>query len=292
MSRTLLPLSVAVAIGCGGPTLQSGGEIVPATGGRARCATDEPDVATRAVVDSRIAEEDGRALPGSITIPVYWHVINKGAGYSNGDLSATQINSQIAVLNSAYAGSTGGVNTPFRFVLTAVDRTTNATWYTAGPGTAAETAMKSALRQGGKNALNIYSSNPGGGLLGWATFPWSYASAPAKDGVVILFSSLPGGSAPYDGGDTGTHEVGHWLGLYHTFQGGCSNTGDSVSDTPAERSAAYGCPTGTRDTCTGNKYPGLDPTTNFMDYTDDACMFLFSAGQSSRMDSAWTTYRQ
>ncbi|HNQ14812.1 MAG TPA: zinc metalloprotease, partial [Pyrinomonadaceae bacterium] len=217
------------------------------------------------------------------TINVYWHVITNTSGA--GAPSTQQINNQISVLNNAY-GQWG-----WSFNLVSTNTTANNTWYTCSGGSC-ETQMKNALRQGTADDLNIYSNNMGGGLLGWATFPSSYNGSPKKDGVVILYSSLPGGSAaPYNLGDTATHEVGHWMGLYHTFQGGCARQatgGDGVSDTPAEKSPAYGCPAG-RDTC--RNLAGLDPIDNFMDYSDDSCMFKFTAGQDSRMDSQFTTYR-
>ena len=224
----------------------------------------------------------------TVTILVWFHVVTNTSG--GGNVSDQMIADQIQVLNDAYSGVTGGANTKFRFALAGVTRTANNTWFNAGPGSTAEAQMKNALRVGNAAVLNFYTNN-GGGLLGWATFPSSYASKPKDDGVVCLYSSLPGGgAAPYDEGDTGTHEVGHWLGLYHTFQGGCSNNNDYVADTPAERSPAYGCPNG-RDTCSGKKYPGVDPIENFMDYTDDYCMYKFSEGQSTRASSLSGTYR-
>ena len=215
-----------------------------------------------------------------VTIPVAFHVIHSG---NQGMLSNGDINGQINVLNQAFSG------TGFSFTLASVDYTDNASWFTMSPNSSAEAQAKSALNIDPFTHLNIYSANPGGGLLGWATFPWWLANDPDDDGVVLLYSSLPGGSAaPYDEGDTGTHEVGHWLGLYHTFQGGCNGQGDEVADTSAEKSPAYGCPVG-RDSC--RRQAGLDPIENFMDYTDDDCMNQFTTGQADRMQASTVTYR-
>ncbi|MFY9513346.1 MAG: zinc metalloprotease [Rubrivivax sp.] len=236
---------------------------------------------------SRVAE--GRAAldraAGTVAVPVWFHVIRRGTGLSNGDVPDSQIAAQMTVLNEAHAA----IGSPFYFTLAGTTRTTNTTWFTMTPGSSAERQAKTALRRGGSGTLNLYSASPSGGVLGWATFPSDYNRSPTQDGAVILFSSVPGGTAaPYNLGDTGTHEVGHWLGLYHTFQGGCNGNGDQVGDTPQERSAAYGCPVG-RNSC-ANK-PGNDPITNFMDYTDDACMNTFSGGQVARMDTLHQQYR-
>jgi hypothetical protein len=216
------------------------------------------------------------------TVNVYFHVINRGSGLSRGDVPDAMIADQMDVLNAAY------LSTGWQFDLVETTRTTNAQWFGMSPGSTAERRAKSALHEGSADDLNIYTANLGGGLLGWSTFPSDYARQPKADGVVILFSSLPGGSTPnYNEGDTATHEVGHWMGLFHTFQGGCSPQGDLVADTPAEASPAFECPVG-RDTCSS---AGEDPIHNFMDYTYDSCMDEFTTGQDARMDSQFTQYR-
>ncbi|MEO8552490.1 MAG: zinc metalloprotease [Kofleriaceae bacterium] len=251
------------------------------------CATIEPSDERKAEVEQEVSDFMAARGPyeaANAPIQVHVHRIHASNG-TGGAVTSSQVSSQISVLNAAYAAR------GWSFTLASTDDTNNSTWYTATDGTSAESAMKNALRIGGAADLNLYTNNMGGGLLGWATFPSDYSHSPKLDGVVILFSSFPGGSAaPYNLGDTATHEIGHWMGLYHTFQGGCSKNNDLVSDTAAEKSPAFGCPTG-RNTCTGTKYPGNDPITNFMDYTDDSCMNNFTAGQGTRMSSQFATYR-
>lgn len=237
------------------------------------------------------------------TIPVYFHVIYKTVTSGKktgtvGKLSESTVAAQINVLNAAFGGQGSNNNDAgFGFVLadasvsdtsTLIDYQNNSSWFTARPGSQSEKNMKTALHMGGANALNLYTVDAGNSLLGWATFPWDYNRSPAMDGVVVHYGSVPQGFINnYNAGDSATHEVGHWMGLYHTFQGGCTGKGDEVDDTPAESSYAAGCPTG-RDTCTS---PGLDPIENFMDYTYDSCMDRFSAGQATRMQQAWVQYR-
>jgi hypothetical protein len=230
----------------------------------------------------------GGTLPatGSIVVPVWFHVVHSG---STGQLDAAEIEAQMDVLNESFFGATGGSGTPYSFDLAGVTYSNNSSWYSGCGTSSVEAAMKGALRQGGAETLNVYSCKPGGGLLGWATFPNWYAGNPVDDGVVILDASVPGGDAnPYNEGDTLTHEVGHWLGLYHTFQGGCSSSGDYVGDTTAEQSPAYGCPVG-RDSC--KRFAGADPITNFMDYTDDYCMYALTAGQAQRVFEQSSLFR-
>ncbi|KAG7449406.1 metalloprotease [Guyanagaster necrorhizus] len=246
------------------------------------------------ISDERRAAAEGHFLENKISasaqptsINLYWHVIAQDSTISGGYLPASQIADSISVMNADYA------NTSISWVLAGTDYTINSDWFAnVGPDSSQQTAMKQALRVGGGNDLNVYTvgftSGTGVGLLGYSTFPYSYSGAPQDDGVVILFSSVPGGSTTkYNKGRTLTHEAGHWVGLYHTFQDGCIGAGDLVDDTPPEASPAFGCPTG-RDTCSGG---GVDPIHNYMDYTYDSCMNQFTSGQAKRMADQVLTYR-
>ncbi|MGH3331494.1 MAG: zinc metalloprotease [Nocardioidaceae bacterium] len=216
------------------------------------------------------------------TIPVYVHVMRDKAG--NGDVTDSQISQQITVLNRTFGGqeSSSAADTGFTFTLAGTYRYNNDQWHKDRKST----QYRSQTRKGGADALNIWLVDFS--YLGIATFPWDYSKQPGIDGIRVHYDSLPGGSiANYNLGETATHEAGHWVGLYHTFQGGCTSTNDEVSDTPAQSSSTNGCPEG-RDSCS---LPGLDPIHNYMDYSYDSCYTEFTGGQAARSASMWTAYR-
>ena len=242
------------------------------------------------------------------TIPVFVHVVTAGG---EGDVTNAAIEQQITVLNLAFAGFYGGPDTGFRFRLRSIDRTDNVSWFLADPESAEEAEMKRALKRGKPDELDLYLTNAGseGIYLGWAYFPdivqdpeFSYL-----DGVVAWNGTLPGGptGSVFSLGHTATHEIGHWLGLWHTFDNTtgpfgdpeqdpntwppvlCAGIGDEVEDTPMQLVPTGGCPEG-KDTCT---QPGLDPIHNYMDYSFDSCYEEFTAGQTERMQTQYLFWR-
>jgi hypothetical protein len=221
------------------------------------------------------------------TVPVWFHVVHAGGV---GNISQTVIDEQMNVLDLAFGGVYGGVNTGFRFTLAGVTRTDNAAWHFAGPGTSEEREMKRTLHRGGWDTLNLYSTTAGA-FLGWAYFPGLPESRQYLDGIVVDWESMPGASSRYAGrfdlGHTATHEAGHWVHLHHVFNGGCNAKGDYVDDTPPQLIATSRCPEG-QDSC---KEPGIDSIHNYMDYSDDPCYNQFTAGQTARMQDAWLHFR-
>ena len=235
----------------------------------------------------------GRLVNGKIEIPVVVNVLYRTAAEN---ISLAQIQSQIDVLNKDFTASNSdynqvpalfsGVkaNVDITFVLDQVIRksTTKSSWGTRD-------AMKKA-KQGGINPtspttkLNLWVCTIGGGILGYAQFP---GGSSATDGVVcdskyVGVTSNSSSSYPYNLGRTATHEVGHWMNLRHIWGDATCGT-DSVSDTPVHNTANYGVPVYPHySTCAGAP---VEMTMNYMDYTDDRGMYMFSLGQKSRMDA-------
>jgi len=224
---------------------------------------------------------------GVISIPVYVHVLYNG---SQENISDSQINSQMAVLNNDFRKTNSDANqvpsefaslvadSEIEFTLAGVTRkaTTKTSWGT-------NDSMKSSSNGGvdpitPETHLNIWVCNIGGGILGYAQFPGGNSST---DGVVVghnYFGTQGYVSAPFDKGRTATHEVGHYLNLRHIWGDGRCRQDDYVSDTPSSDGPNYGCPSYPTVNCKSN-----DMTMNYMDYTNDACMYMFSEGQKTRM---------
>ncbi len=237
-----------------------------------------------------------RLVNGIVEIPV---VVNVLYATNAQNISDAQIQSQITVLNKDFAATNSDYsNTPsifqnvrsgdtkIRFVLQGIVRkaTTKSSWRT-------DDAMKKSKRGGidptdPATTLNLWSCNMSGGILGYAQFP---GGSLATDGVVIddnAFGSTGTVSAPYNLGRTATHEVGHWLNLRHIW-GDATCGSDLVDDTPTHNTANYGCPLANhKSTCTGTP---VEMTMNYMDYTDDPCMYMFTAKQNVRMQATFAT---
>ncbi|CZT25776.1 related to Extracellular metalloprotease 1 [Ramularia collo-cygni] len=251
-----------------------------------RCGTPQPNSTHVAEMDAIVDSSDARAMAAAaVSVGVYVHVVTTSA--KQGRYSQSMINEQISVMNEAY--SSMGVS----YSLLATDFTVNNAWATAGQDSTTERAMKQALKRGSYGQLDLYFlSDLGGGLLGFCYFPVASPSSTDRilDGCINLADSLPGGSATnYDEGMTAVHEVGHWFGLYHVFQGSsCSGNGDGVADTPIQRVATNGCPA-SQDSCPNSA--GADSIHNYMDYSYDSCMYEFTSGQNSRATSLYQQYR-
>jgi len=198
-----------------------------------------------------------------------------------------RIKAQIERLNSDFNSS------GFFFVLVNTAWIHNPEWFVnAYPGSPAEKEMKAKHNIGDARTLNIYTLifNDTTPSLGASSMPSYYFRKPKLDGVLIRYTTLPGGSMKnFDMGRTLTHEVGHWLGLFHTFEGGCNDgVGDNIADTPPQASGSSGCPK-KRDSCPGG---APDLINNFMDYSFDSCMDSFTPLQIVRMHEAARAFRR
>ena len=229
-----------------------------------------------------------RLVNGVIQIPVVFNVLYRTTAEN---VSTAQLQSQIDVLNEDFAttnadynltstyNSVKSGNIGVTFVLDATNRraTTKTSWST---NDAMKKSAQGIAPTTPTTKLNVWVCNMGGGILGYAQFP---GGSSATDGVV-LDNNATGrtgtATAPFHKGRTATHEVGHWLNLRHIWGDATCGT-DQVGDTPTHNTANYGCPSaGHLSTCSGTP---VEMTMNYMDYSDDACMYMFSAGQASRM---------
>lgn len=299
---------------------------------RGACATEDPDAdflhEVRRLQSDEADPASSQARTAPIEIETWFHIISSKSEstqvtddminsqvscfFFDWHLSANSLCLQLSILQQSYADS--GIS----YRLQGVTRHVNDKW----ASNADDTAMKTTLRKGSYRTLNVYfqtdlQASPGqagrafghrgavtnndlaSSVLGFCTLPDPSvnASSPAshyiKDGCNVLAKTMPGGSLDlYNRGGTAIHEIGHWNGLLHTFQGeSCSvdNPGDHISDTPQQSTPTDGCPD-RKDSCPDS--PGLDAVHDFMDYSSDVCYENFTPGQGERMRSMWISMRE
>jgi hypothetical protein len=226
----------------------------------------------------------------NLVVPVQFHVIHQANGF--GDISDERLHAQIQVLNQDFAGLEGlGENTSIRFELAGVQRWANDDWFVDN-GPEAGSKFKGQIVIEPSRFLNIYTNDGGGGgILGYASLPQLSAGL-SEDGIVMNHNVIGGrnnGNGEYNQGRTLVHEIGHYLGLFHTFHSGAScensySSGDLLLDTPPQQSPDY--------SCTSSQVCGVaSAIDNFMNYTPDACMNSFTYEQVNRMRCSLTSYR-
>jgi hypothetical protein len=258
--------------------------------GRRSDDTGSPEVFApdldRAIRQSGIQEPQGMprdSTPAAVLeVNLVFHVLS--GPLSEGDLGDDIIVEQMAVLNDAYQPA------GFHFNLAEVLRYPDSPYFSDGcfPTTELGIRMKMELAIDPTRYVNIYSCRLAlPYIAGYGTLPNEFPESDPRHGVVIDYGTVPGSAPPLSLGHTLVHELGHYFGLLHTFQGGCGQPDDDVSDTPAEAVPGYGCLLG-RDSC---PQEGLDPVTNFMDYSDDTCTDNFTPLQGARMQTLVAVYR-
>ena len=239
-----------------------------------RCDTQSPSEYEQRLMQQRVMkwqQSSQTLLATNIVVPVYFHVLRRNDG--SGDIPDQQLFDLIDVLNSDYS------STRFKFLFAGSDRTNNSAWAAAPHRSDWEIAMKSQLARDVSHTLNVYvCPDLSQYVPAWASFPFDFEESNTMHGVVVLKDTFPGGTfAPFNLGRTLTHEIGHYLGLIHTFQGSCDPINDGVNDTPAHQ-VNYGKPPDSTDTCP--TFEGKDPVHNYMNYTDDDWMNQFTPGQA------------